>query len=293
MKHDEQYEKLKINNTKDLKHPTIYYFLKSNQFSEHFLKNLRNSENGIYLNGIFTPINSKIIDGDILEILKNPSSKSNFPPCDGDLNIIFEDDDYLIVNKPHNLACVPTRSHINNNLGGQVIKYMTTKDQHFTLRIVNRLDKDTAGIVIIAKNVIAYNNIKNIEKTYFALCEGIIPQKTTISSPILTQTINGINQMKRIISPLGKKSITHIQPIKTFLNHSLIKLTLETGRTHQIRVHLSIISHPLLGDNIYNETTTLPHTFLILKEITFTHFRTNNSINLQINFPKEWEDYIK
>lgn len=290
----EKYEKYKIENSQTLKTPTIYFWLKSNGFSEHFIKALRKNQSSFKLNGTPCIINQNLANGDLLEVLKNPFKASNIQICDSELEIIYEDEDYLIVNKPHLLACIPTRSHYLDNLGGRIVKYMQQKDSNFVLRIVNRLDKDTAGIVIVAKSTPAYNNLKNIDKTYYALCRGNFDKtQFSINAPILTITENGINQMRRIVSKDGKPATTHITVEKNFDTYSLVRLKLETGRTHQIRVHLSSIGHSLLGDSIYSTVEeSESHTFLILKEISFIHPRTNNRIALSVPFPEEWHKYI-
>ena len=290
----EKYDKYKIEDVTLLKSPTIYFWLKSHGFSEHFIKALRKNVDSFKLNGKSCQINQKFCDGDLLEILKNPHQASSIQPCDGDLDIVYEDEDYLAVNKPHLLACIPTRSHYKDNLGGRVMRYMQRQDPNFVLRIKNRLDKDTAGIVIIAKSTAAYNNLKEIDKTYFALCRGRFAESQfTINSPILTVTKNGINQMKRVISEDGKPSTTHVHVEKQFDSIALAKFKLETGRTHQIRVHLSSVGHSLLGDPIYSSVPeSEPHTFLILKEVSFTNPRTGKHVDIKTPFPEEWSKYI-
>ncbi len=289
----DEYEKFIIENTSNLKQPTIFFFLKNNNFSEHYIKNLRNFPNSMKVNGKPEKINQRLAIGDVLEIHKNPNLKTEIHFCEGELDILFEDDDYLIVNKPHNLTCTPSKSHFYNNLGGQVCNYMKDKQPNFVLRILNRLDKETAGIVIIVKNLMAYKNTGKINKVYMALCEGQLPENQfTINQPILTINENGINQLKRVVSENGKPAITHITTEKTFANFSLIKVTLETGRTHQIRVHLSHIGHSLLGDSIYSENPKENHAFLILKQISFTHFRRKKQINIQIKYPQDWKKYL-
>ena len=275
-----------IEKVEELKNPTIYFFLKNMGVSEHFIKSLRRSENSILLNGSPSNLRNTIKNGDTLSIEKEPKGSNFTEECDGNLDIAYEDDNYLVVNKPHGLACIPTRSHFSNNLGGQIVRYMHTKKQNFVLRIVNRLDKDTAGLVIVAKNTFAYNNIGKVDKTYHAICHGNILENITIDKPILTEQENGINKLKRIISPDGKKSITHVFPLKNYQDFCHVKCKLETGRTHQIRVHLSSINHPLLDDPIYSHDKN-GHTFLLLKEISF------NNINLSVPFPDDWEKYIK
>ena len=283
----ENFEKYIISLSPNLKKKTIYFYLKNLGISEHYIKNLRNTPQAIIINNMPVTINHPISDRDVLEISKSPSKGSEIFQCDGDLEIIYEDEDYLAVNKPHNLACIPTRKHLNHNLGGQIVKYMKTKDSNFVLRITNRLDRETAGIVVVAKNITAFNKMK-ADKTYYALCEGNLkPEEFTIDKRIETISANGINQMKRVISENGKTAITHVYPIKNINNTCLVKLKLETGRTHQIRVHMSSIGHPLVGDTIYNDNNK-SHAYLLLKEFSFKHFRTGKDIKLSVDFPKEW-----
>lgn len=301
------YEKYKIseNNLQNLKKHTVYFFLKSLNFSESYISALRKDENSILINNQNATLKSPLQVGDILSITNNPKTKSTeIFEIDKPLDVIFEDDDYLILNKPHNLSCMPSQSHFHDNLGGQIVSYMKKQDPNFVLRIINRLDKDTAGVVVVAKNLLAYKNFSFTKKEYFALCEGIPSNKKfTINKPILTIQKDGINEMKRVISQDGKPAITHIETVKNFDNYTLIKATLETGRTHQIRVHMASENHPLLFDPIYNnsnnnlklpsDTPAPTHTFLILKNIAFIHFRTKTEVNIEIAFPEEWNSFIR
>ncbi|MBP3619763.1 MAG: RluA family pseudouridine synthase [Clostridia bacterium] len=303
MKTDEtKYQNLKItsDSLKNLKETSIYFFLKHNNFSETYINKLRKESEFLILNGKPATLKTKIRNGDILQVATNPTTNTTqILAIDIPLDIIFEDNDYLIVNKPHNLACMPSQSHYFDNLGGRIVSYMK-KSNNFILRIINRLDKDTAGIVVIAKNLLAYKNFKFASKEYFALCEGHFDKtKTTINKPILTINNNGINEMKRIVSTDGKTAITHIETIQKFSKHSLIKAILETGRTHQIRVHTSSENHALLYDPIYNpKYKEVPfnnnsHTFLILKKISFIHFQNNKEITLEVPFPDDWIPFLE
>lgn len=270
---------------------TVYFYLKNLGYSENYIKNLRKNYDGILLNGQFVTLRARLSNNDILQISNSCQPKTKIPASSGKLDIVFEDNDFLIVNKPHGIACMPSRSHYHENLGGQICAYMQTKDQNFVLRILNRLDKDTAGLVVVAKNVLACNNI-SLEKEYHAICHGTFEtHKFAIDKPILTKVENGINVMKRVVSPLGKPAITHVKVLKIFDNLSLLSLTLETGRTHQIRVHLSSIGHPLLGDKLYGEST-LTHTFLVLKKIRFQHFKTGKLVEFEIPYPNDWKDFL-
>ena len=242
----EKYEKFTVKNSASLKKQTVYFYLKSIDLSESYISKLRKQEGSILLNNKIANLKAQIKDNDKIEILKNPSSGSNISTVDcSNLSIVYEDDDYLVVNKPHNLACIPTKSHYSDNLGSQICSYMQRKDPNFVLRILNRLDKETAGLIVIAKNLFAYKNITKIDKTYYALCYGNLDQKEiTINQPILTKNVNGINIMKREVSPLGKEAIKEYLPMQkgdVFQTYAdTTKLEQETGYKPKISLHEGI-----------------------------------------------------
>ena len=138
----EQFETFEVDDVSNLKQASVYYFLKEHNISEHHITNLRKIKGAIKINGEDATTRSKLKNGDTLQILLSAQNPTQTNLCDGELDILFEDDDYLIVNKPHNLASTPTRSHFLMNLGGQICKYMLQKDRSFVLRILNRLDKE-------------------------------------------------------------------------------------------------------------------------------------------------------
>lgn len=286
-----KYQTLIVEETNKLKKPTIYFFLKSNGFSEHFISNLRKNEDFILLNNKKSNLKTIIKSGDKIKVSLESAKPSTISECDGKLNIVFEDEDYLLINKPHNIPTIPSRSHQLDNLGGMVVRYMKEKDKNFVLRVLNRLDKETAGLVLVAKNIPAYNNIKSLQKTYYALCEGNLDNSSfDINIPIETKVENGINVRRREVSPNGKPALTHVQLIKNFVDFCLCSFSLETGRTHQIRVHMKSIGHPLIGDTIYNDkySNADSHTFLILKKMSFRHPKTNEIKSFEIDFPEDW-----
>ena len=285
----------KINITKPYK--SVYHCLKDMGYSEHFLTNLRKVWGNIILNNKEVNIRAQLQAGDELKINNNPSNKTQIKECILPLDIVFEDEYYLLVFKPANLATTPTQSNYDNNLSGAVLNYMKQKDDNFTIRIANRLDKDTSGIVIFAKNAIALKALTAVEKTYHAICEGKIDTKTVVNKKIKTvKTENGINQLKRIISSDGKEATTFITPIKHLPKQdlTLIELKLEHGRTHQIRVHLSSINHPLLGDIIYgNKSENINHSALLCKKISFFHPFIHKQLEFEVDYPKDFQKIIK
>lgn len=247
----------------------LYFFLKDSKFSESLISSLRHDENALKINGEKANMRSKICAGQKLEITIEDKESSSIPFNNLPLDILFEDEDLLVVNKAAGVATIPSKRHYDDSLAGAVSKYMVGKQPHFVFRAIGRLDKDTSGIVVIAKNQYAANMVE-VKKTYQALCVGNFTEKEfDISTPIQTVFENGINQQQRQTSLMGKAASTHVEVVKNFNGYALIKLTLNQGRTHQIRVHLSSISHPLIGDQVYGNAESL--TFLNNPSRTLLH----------------------
>ncbi len=289
-----EFNKIIVNNVKIKE--TIYTYLKRNGYSENYVKNLRKKEGFIKLNGKTSFTNTLVNDGDLIELCKNPNTPSSVMHCMLQLNIVYEDDDLLIVNKPSGLVTSASKSHYTQNLTGAIASHMSSKDNNFVVRIVNRLDKDTCGLIIVAKHSLCSNLLSNspIKKTYYAIATGKICNEVTINKNILTsKNALGYNNQKREISNLGKPAITHVEPIYFDGINTLVKLNLHHGRTHQIRVHLAHIGHPLLGDLLYGQPSTLiDHTALICKEIEFIHPFTKEEIKISIPFDQHFKNYL-
>ena len=200
--------------------------------------------------------------GDIITIYFNyEEDNSNILPVKMDLNIIYEDDWLLIVNKPAGIAVHPSILHYSDSLCNGVRFYFDSIELKKKIRPVNRLDLNTSGLVVFAKCeyiqecLISQMKDNLFTKEYLCFCEGIFENKSgTIDLPIARKE-NSI--IERCISEKGQKSITHYEVLKEFDNFSLVKCTLETGRTHQIRVHMSSVLHPLIGDSLYGSISDL------------------------------------
>lgn len=286
-----EYNKLEVKNAN--KKDTIYTYLKQIGMSENYVKNLRKKEGYILLNGIVAHTDYKIKNGDTLELCKNPNATTSIMQCIIPLDIVYEDDDILVINKPSGLATTPSRSHYAENLSGAILSYMSQKTDNFVVRIVNRLDKETAGLVIVAKHSLIsklLNENDYTKKTYYAICTGKIESPITINKNIATvKNELGYNQHKRIISEKGKPAITYVTPISFDGENTLCKITLEHGRTHQIRVHLSSIGHALLGDTLYGiPSDKISHTALVCKEIELYHPIQKKTITLYCDFPNDF-----
>lgn len=234
---------------------TIEELLDTAMFSSS-LKSKVLKENNIYCNNVLFQHETMLKPNDIVDIIL-PEEESSINCIPGNLNIVYEDDYLLIVDKPNNIPVIGTRAHYDYHLSGIVANYFKLNNIKSTIHLVNRLDLETSGLVIFAKHqyihgLFAQSPFK-IKKRYYALVEGILDKKSdVINAPILK--IDG--QMKRIIDPSGQKAQTAYKVIAENNGNSLVDIELLTGRTHQIRIHFSSINHPLVGDSLYGNSNT-------------------------------------
>ena len=240
----------------------LYYYLKDLGFSEAIISLLRKSSQSLKIDGATATTRSKISAGQKLEVCFIEQASSQIKSSNLPLDILYEDEDFLIINKPAGLPSIPSKRHYCVNIASAVAGYMQKCDQPFVYRVLGRLDKETSGVLIIAKNQLAASMTKH-QKTYLALCHGTFScQEFEINSPITTIIENNINQQMRQTAPDGKPALTHVKVLKSFNNISLLEISLQQGRTHQIRVHLSSIGHPLLGDRLYGAQDDYPRVML-------------------------------
>ena len=219
---------------------------------------------------------------------------SNIIPTKMNLNIIFEDDWLLVVNKPAGIAIHPSVLHYSDSLCNGIKFYFDKIGLKKKIRPVNRLDLNTSGLVVFAKceyiQECLINQMKNnqFKKEYLAVCNGFFDKKSgTINLPIARKE-NSI--IERCISENGQPAITHYEVLKEFDNYSLVKCSLETGRTHQIRVHMSAIGHPLLGDSLYGSISDLINRqALHCYNLQFIHPVYNNDLNFWGDLPNDFK----
>lgn len=243
----------------------------------------------ILVNGREIPINNFIAPGDAITI-------SWLQPCDIiptniPLDIVYEDDTLLIIDKPPGMLVHPTTSERLETIGNAIMYYFQQKNLPFKFHPVHRLDRNTSGLLVIAKfphiqHLLSANGVKNINRHYVALITGALqPAIGTIEAPIARHP-NSIIQ--RIVSSEGQQATTCYKVLKDLKNASLIELTLLTGRTHQIRVHLSHIGHPILGDDLYGGSRDLiSRQALHASSLSFTHPNSGKMIEVSSPLPTD------
>jgi 23S rRNA pseudouridine1911/1915/1917 synthase len=254
----------------------------------------------ILLNDSIVKLNVRVKLGDTISIDIDKVESQNITPEKMNIVVVFEDEDIIAVNKPFNMVVHPTKSYQNGTLANGLLYYFKEKGENCIVRLVNRLDMDTSGLVLIAKNQFSHMALskcmenKRFEKHYIAIIHGHMPEKKgTIDLPIYRV---GEGTIKRVIDDRGQRSITHYEVLESFKDAEMIKLTLETGRTHQIRVHLSFLSHPIIGDSLYGDTEDsklISRQALHACEISFPHPRTDKEITLKTDLPEDISNLIK
>lgn len=257
-------------------------FLLSFGVSSSLLTKLKNTENGITVNGIFARTIDTVKTNDILKI--NIENKGTMPPpSDAQVEVIYNDEDLIALNKPPFMPVHESRNHRGDALSNAAANYIE-KDTAF--RAVYRLDRDTSGIVLIAKNELAAAKLAGkISKDYYAVASKDIGNSGTINAPIARESESII---KRCVNENGETAITHYEKIKSLKNGVLYKIKLETGRTHQIRVHFSHLGAPLAGDTLYGTgSEIINRQALHCKTISFIHPITEKKITLNSEFPKD------
>lgn len=240
---------------------TVGTYLKEQGFSRHILADLKKTERGITRNGIWLYVNDALYAGDILCVtLKEDVPSSHILPVDLPLSVLFEDEDILVVNKPAGMPIHPSMDNYDNTLANAVIMYYQKQNIPFTFRCMNRLDRDTTGLTIIAKNALSSAILssairsRNVHRKYLAIVSGLTKNSGTIDAPIARKDASVIE--REVNFSTGERAITHYKRLAYRDGLSLLSLKLETGRTHQIRVHMQYIGHPLIGDFLYNPNDT-------------------------------------
>lgn len=256
-------------------------------------------EGRVTINNKSARLNTKLKSEDVIKIRLDKEEEQNITPENIDLDIVYEDFDIVVVNKPPRMVVHPTKSHMSGTLANGLLYHFKENNEKCIVRLVNRLDMDTSGLVLVAKNQFAHMALARdmkedtFKKEYIAVVHGNIDKMSgTINLPICRAEGE---TLKRVVGPSGQESITHYEVIERYQNADVVKLTLETGRTHQIRVHLSHIGHPIFGDVLYGkqELEYINRQALHACRLTFPHPRDGKVIELDTKLPCDMKNLIE
>ncbi len=236
----------------------VEQYLRRRGYSYQNLTQLKKMPESIRINGVWSYMRTPLEAEDTLTVhIQETESSPNIPPSRLPLDIVYEDEDILVVNKPAGMPVHPSLNNYRNSLASALMYYYQEQGQAFVFRCTNRLDRDTSGLTVIAKHMVSSSILSGmgarheITREYLAVVRGSVsPAEGTIDVPIGRAGTSLIERRPDFEN--GLPAVTHYRVIEERNGHSLVSVVLETGRTHQIRVHMKSIGHPLIGDYLYN-----------------------------------------
>lgn len=238
-------------------------------------------------------------DNILIDLMKD--EKQNIDPENIPIDVVYEDEDIIVVNKGPNMVVHPTKRHQSGTLANALMYYFKESNQKCIVRLVSRLDMDTSGLIIIGKNQYAHMELSkemtlnNIEKRYLAVVHGHMENNEgTIDLPIYRPEEEGT--IRRVVDERGQRSITHYKVVERYKDSDLVECLLETGRTHQIRVHLSHLGHPIWGDTLYGEeddNKIISRQALHAYGLDFKSPRTKKELSLRAKLPNDIQNLIE
>ncbi len=269
-------------------------YLRARGYSRQILIQLKKTCRGILVNGEWAYVRTPLKAGDRLEtLLTEEVSSEKILPVRLPFSIVYEDQDLLVLDKPADMPVHPSVNNYDNTLANGVAYYFQEKGESFVFRCINRLDRDTTGLLILAKNALSASLLsvqmkeRQIHRTYLAVTAGIPdPPAGTVDAPIGRKPGSAIE--RQVDPQQGERAVTHYQVLDSRSSYSLVQLRLETGRTHQIRVHMKSIGCPLLGDYLYHpDFSLIGRTALHSSQLSFVHPITQKQLHFCAPLPKD------
>lgn len=283
---------------------TIKDFLKEKGYSRQNIVELKKMSASILVNGKWEYVTCRLQEGDLLRIhIKETENSEKIVPIALPFQILYEDEDILVINKPADMPTHPSLNNYDNTLANAVAFYFREKEQNFCFRCINRLDRDTTGLTILAKHMVSCSILqedmlhRRIKREYLAIVDGVIKENSgTIDAPIGRK--EGSTIERRIDHEHGERAVTHYQVLERKEDTTLVSLRLETGRTHQIRVHMASIGHPLIGDFLYHPgDNRMKRQALHAWHLSFVHPVTKENMLWEASVPDDmkqfWKSYVE
>lgn len=272
------------------------FLMRKCHMSGTLLKELKQYKDGITVDGKPRFVVDTLRKNDILRVTIHESASENITPVKGDFNILYEDEDIIVVEKPPHMPTHPSAGNYSNTLANALMYYWRQNGEEHVFRAVNRLDKDTSGVMCVAKNKYAHavlcDEIKSkaLCRSYMAIVTGDVKENGTVDAPIMRDCDSVI---KRCVGGTSR-AVTHYKVIERYGTYTLLALSLETGRTHQIRVHMSHIGHPLLGDWLYGEEnhSLFDRQALHSCNLRLIHPVTEKKMEFSSDLPRDMKEFL-
>ncbi len=252
----------------------------------------------IYVNDKNLSLDSKLRKGDVVKFIME-KEKNIFTPQNIPISVVYEDMDIIIINKQPYMVVHPTKGHYDNTMANGLAYYLNQTNQEFKIRFINRLDMNTSGLLLVGKNAYAQQILskqmdKNlVNKGYITVVKGVINKdKGVIDAPIGKDNEDDIH---RNVVMGGQESKTYYEVVERYRDASLVRLKIETGRTHQIRVHMKHLGYPLIGDELYGfvDKTLIDRQALHAESLSFYKTRTDEKVNVRAELPEDMNLLIK
>ncbi len=283
---------------------TVKQYLKAKGYSSQSMIELKKEPENVLVNRRPAFMTHRLADGDVLTVcIREKTSSEKIPPVQLPLDIVYEDEDLMVINKPAGMPIHPSMGNYDNTVANALAWYFQEQGVPFVFRCINRLDRDTSGLTLIAKHYISagilsamvaakstdnpHNSAPPIRREYLALVRGSVrPPQGTVSAPLSRKPGSVIERV--VDFEHGEHAVTHYKVIDEKNGHSLLSLELETGRTHQIRIHMKYLGFPLIGDYLYNpDMEFMTRQALHSHRLCFTHPITGERMEFTAPLPDD------
>ncbi len=278
----------------------VEQFLKRKGYSSHNLSAIKRMPESVMINGVHCYMREQLRSGDNLCVhISETACSRNVPPADIPLDIIYEDEDIIVINKPAGMPTHPSLNNYTNSMANALAWYYSSQGKPFIFRCCNRLDRDTSGITVVAKHLVSGNILscqtfkRQFCREYLAIVRGsVTPCSGTINAPLARKP--GTIIERAVDWEHGENAVTHYRVVDEKNGHSLVSLRLETGRTHQIRIHMKYIGFPLIGDYLYNpDMEHITRQALHSCKIAFKHPVTGEPMEFSAPLPEDMKRVLE
>lgn len=272
----------------------VEQFLRRKRYSGQNLSEIKRMPKSILVNGVHYYMRQELSNGDHLQVrICETKNSEKIPPTNLPLDIIYEDDDLLVLNKPAGMPIHPSLNNYTNSMANALAYYFQSQGKPFIFRCCNRLDRDTSGLTIVSKHLVSgsilsdMTKYREVHREYLAIARGsVTPSEGTIQAPLGRK--EGTIIERTVDWEHGEDAVTHYKVVKEANGHSLVSLRLETGRTHQIRIHMKYLGYPLIGDYLYNpDMEYMTRQALHSHHMEFTHPITGEHMSFTAPLPED------